>query len=145
MAALTAARNSQRIGDHSYNAVLSFKVATGVTIYQGGMVALNAGGYAKAAAAGDNIVVGVATETVTNTGADGAVSITVRRGEFWLANKAADLVTQADIAVKAAAGLPAGPCYVEDDQTVRHTAAGSILAGRAVAVDSTLGVLVEIV
>jgi predicted RecA/RadA family phage recombinase len=145
MAALSAARNTVRRGDHAYGALVEFKVATNTTIYQGGMVALNSSGYAKAAAAGDNIVVGVATETVANTGADGAVSIMVRRGAFWLANKGTDLVTQADIAVKAAAGLPAGPCYVEDDQTVRHTSTSSILAGRALAVDSTLGVLVEIV
>jgi hypothetical protein len=134
MAALTKARDTRRTG---FDAVIPSnvaKMATGATIYQGGLVAVNAAGYAKAAAATDTRVIGVAEETKTNSGADGAASVRVRRGAFKLVNKAGDLVTQA---------LLGANCYVEDDQTVRLTATASIVAGKVLAVESD-GVIVEI-
>ena len=136
MAALSAPRSTVREDDHVLPAVRSYPVATGVTIQQGGMVALNAAGFAKAAATGDTKVVGVAEETLTNSGANGAVEVRVRRGAFKFANKGGDLVTQAHVATPAL-------CYVEDDQTVRATAAATIAAGRPVRVESD-GVWVEI-
>ena len=135
MAALSAARDTKRSSDSAKPPIEVYPVATNTTIYQGGMVALNSSGYAKAAAAGDTVVVGVAEKTVVNAGADAAVSIAVRRGVFKFANKAGDLVTQADVAGKVA--------YVENDQTVRHTSTSSILAGVPKVIE-TDGVWVEI-
>lgn len=136
MAALTAARDTRREG---FDAItpqfpIPAKMATGVTIYAGGLVAVNAGGFAVPAATTSTRVIGVAEETLTNSGADGAMSIRVRRGAFKFANKAGDLVTQA---------LVGTTCYVEDDQTVRLTAAGTIAAGRVAGIESN-GVWVEI-
>jgi hypothetical protein len=136
MAALTKARDIRRVGFDAITPQFPFpaKMATGVTIYQGGLVAVNAGGFAVSATTTSTRVIGVAEETVTNTGADGAKTIRVRRGCFKFANKAGDLVTQALIGASA---------YVEDDQTVRLTATASIAAGRVAAVESD-GVWVEI-
>jgi predicted RecA/RadA family phage recombinase len=134
MAALTAARDTKRRGFDAIVPSLTALQATATTIYAGALVAVNATGFAKAAAAGDTRVIGVAEATSVNAGADGAVSVRVRRGAFKFANKAGDLVTQA---------LVGTTCYVEDDQTVRLTAAGSIAAGRVLSVD-TSGVEVEI-
>jgi hypothetical protein len=134
MTALSKARDTRRIG---YDAVIPsnvVKMATGVTIYQGGMVAVNATGFAVPAAPGSTRVIGVAEETKTNAGADGAATVRIRRGAFKFANKAGDLVTQA---------LLGASCYVEDDQTVRLTATGSIVAGKVLGVESD-GVSVEI-
>lgn len=134
MAALTAARDTKRVGFDAILPSLVAKQATNTTIYAGGLVAVNAAGFAKAAAVGDTRVIGVAEATSVNSGADGAVSVRVRRGPHKFANKAGDLVTQA---------LMGTTCYVEDDQTVRLTAAGTIAAGRVIAVESD-GVTVEI-
>jgi hypothetical protein len=135
MTALSKARDTRRIG---YDAVIPsnvVKMATGATIYQGGMVAVNATGFAVAATTTSTRVIGVAEETKTNAGADGAATIRIRRGAVKFANKSGDLVTQA---------LLGANCYVEDDQTVRLTATGSIVAGKVLAVESE-GVTVEII
>src|SRR5512133_2579292 len=134
MAALTAARDTQRRGFEAIIQGASFKQATGTTIYAGGLVGVNAAGFAIPGATTAVRIIGVAEATSANAGADGAVSVRVRRGTFKFANKAADLVTQA---------LVGTTCYVEDDQTVRLTAAGTIAAGRVLSVD-TSGVEVEI-
>lgn len=52
--------------------------------------------------------------------ADGVRQIVVRHGVFKMLNKAGDLVT---------AALIGAPVYVENDQTVRATAASSVVAG----------------
>jgi hypothetical protein len=131
MGALAADRNTQMKDGE----LVSFKVATGVTIFAGSLVVANSTGFAKPGAAAASLTyLGRAEETVVNAGADGAVSVLVRRKKmFKWANKAGDLVTQALV------GLP---CYIEDDQTVRLTAAGTSAAGTVIAVD-TDGVWVE--
>lgn len=52
--------------------------------------------------------------------ADNVLKIVVRHGIFLMNNKAGDLVT---------AALIGAAVYVEDDQTVRATAAGTVIAG----------------
>jgi hypothetical protein len=140
MAALTAARDTKREG---FDAITPqtpkpFPLKAAAKVYAGGVVAVDATGYlVPATAAAALKVVGVAEKSADNTsGANGALSVPVRRGAFWLANKGGDLLTQADV-------YNTQPS-IEDDQTVRKTAAGSSVFGRLIAVDSTLGCLVEI-
>lgn len=131
MAALTADRNTQMKDGE----LVAYKVATGVTIYAGSLVVASATGFAQPATAAASLTaLGRAEETVTNAGADGAVTVLVRRKQmFKWANKAGDLVTQALVGLS---------CYIEDDQTVRLTGASSSVAGKVIAVD-TDGVWVE--
>ncbi len=64
---------------------------------------------------------------IDNTsGADGDRHFNVRRGVFKMKNKGGDLVTEVHIG---------GLVYVEDDQTVRATAAGTVAAGVLIGFD----------
>ena len=69
-----------------------------------------------------------------NAGLDGAKTITVKQGVFKWANKGADAVTQALVGLS---------CSIEDDQTVRATAAGSSTAGVVNEIDADGGIWVE--
>lgn len=109
--ALTADRaTKQRAGDQS-----AFPVAASTTIYVGGMVTLLAtGGYAvPAGTASAGVCVGVAEQTVVNSGSAGDVNVPVRRGVFQFKNSASgDLIARADIGAT---------CYIVDDETVAKT------------------------
>lgn len=133
MAALSTARNTpERAGE-----VFGFPVKGSTTVYQGSLVALNAGYAAPGATATGRIAVGRAEETVANAGSDGAVAVNVKRGVFKFGNSAAgDAIAQAD------AGAD---CYIVDDQTVAKTSATNTrsIAGKIVAVDSD-GVWVQV-
>jgi hypothetical protein len=85
MTALTAARNTpQRAGD-----ILGYPVKASVKPIQGGIAVLSAGYAAPATTATGLIAVGRFEETVDNTsGADGALSVQVRRGTFRFGNSA---------------------------------------------------------
>ena len=116
MAALTASRDTHRkdLG------VTSYPVAAATTIYKGGMVALNSGGYLVAAAdTAGLLVVGAAAENVDNSaGANGALSAQVRRGK---ARFNASSITQA---------MVGQIMYVVDDNTFDETTpANSVIAG----------------
>jgi hypothetical protein len=89
-------------------------IATAKKIFAGSLVAANATGYATPGAVAATLTyLGRAEETVDNTGADGALSVLVRRGKaFKFANSATDAVTQASLGKV---------CYIEDDQTVSAT------------------------
>ena len=91
-------------------------IAAAKKIFAGSLVAANATGYATPGAVAATLTyLGRAEETVDNTGADGALSVLVRRGKaFKFANSAADAVTQASMGKV---------CYIEDDQTVSATSA----------------------
>lgn len=138
--ALSAERNTGRVGDSAIGVVLEFPVKDNVVIYKGAIVVLSAG-YAKpGAAAASLIAVGVAEETVDNTGtghADGKLNIRVRAGAYWVGNNAAgsDAVVAADVG---------SSCYIEDDANVCHTSTSKSAAGKVLAVDATKGVLVQI-
>src|ERR1700748_3632032 len=84
--------------------------------YKGGLVGIDATGYAisgTALQATGLKIVGIAESDWDNTnGANGAITVVVRRGVFPFVTLGGDLVVQADF------GLTV---YCDDDQTVRHT------------------------
>ena len=129
MAALTMARDTAEIAQGAK--YLSLPVKGSTTIYQGSLVALDAEGYAiPGKKAAGLTAAGRAEETVTNSGADGAVSIRVSRGVFVFNNTG----TAANkIGSKHLLGL----CYIEDDQTVTALATGASAAGLVVRVDDS--------
>ncbi|HXD01743.1 MAG TPA: hypothetical protein VN627_00405 [Novosphingobium sp.] len=111
MAALAAARSTpEKVGAHR-----AIPLAANAKPFQGGMVQINAAGYGVAASAtAANVTVGVAVETVDNTGgANGAVSVKTKRGVYRMANSSAgDLIARSEIGKTV---------YVVDDQTVAKT------------------------
>lgn len=135
MAALTEDRRTNR--QEGVYVTLDMDAAT--KIYTGALVAVDAAGNALPAADASGLkVVGRAEETVDNlTGAAGDLTIMVRRmSSFWYANSSGNAVTKVNLH-----GLTS--IYVEDDQTV-SAAGGSnnIVAGKGLALDATLGVLI---
>jgi hypothetical protein len=118
---------------------LSVDVGTDI-IYRGAMVGRLSTGLCVAAAATAGMrVVGVAKETVDNSAGDSGVLCKVERGCFWFANSAsADEVLNDHIGEV---------CYVVDDSTVScipNATGTSPVAGRVIAIDSSLGVCVEV-
>jgi len=132
--ALTAERKTNEVALGGKTLVLP--VAAEATIYQGALVALK-GGYAVPAEKAANLIAaGRAEETITNSGADGAATITVTRGAFIFDNTAT-------AANKLGAAHVLKPCYIEDDHTVTALATGSSIAGLVVGFEDG-GVAVEI-
>lgn len=125
---------ANRAGETPIPARLSFPVKGGVIIYQGALVALNAGYLAPATSAAGLVVIGraVPKATVDNSaGADGAVTCEVEQGAILFENSAAgDAIAQAD------AGAV---CYAVDDQTVAKTSNNGArsVAGRVVGIEGT--------
>ncbi len=115
-----------------------FPVKGSTRILSGALVALNAGFAAPGATATGRIAVGVAQETVDNTGgADGAKRVRVFAGVFQFKNSSAgDLIAQADVGTD---------CFIVDDETVAKTNGGATRsrAGRVIAVDAA-GVWVQL-
>ena len=138
MAALAAARNTARVG-LGIPQQTSYKIADNVKIYPGALVMLT-GGYAAPAVAGASVIVvgryaGSTTADNTVTGhAAGNFSVAVDHGDFWWDNTSGDLVVQADVGAA---------CYIGDDHSVCHTNTTNSAAGKVVAIDSVLGVLVR--
>jgi hypothetical protein len=133
MTALAKDRNTARAeGD-----VFSYGVKGATKIFAGSLVMLDASGRAvPGATATGQVAAGRAEEQVDNTGADNALSITVRGGTFRWANSAStDLIAATEIG---------DDCYIVDDQTVAKTTASSTrsIAGKVVAVDA-IGVWVR--
>jgi hypothetical protein len=101
-------------------------------IYAGALVAADATGYAVPGATATTLTaLGRAEEFVDNSaGADGAVSVLVRRGKaFKFANDGGDAVTQAALGKN---------CYIVDDQTVAATDGTGTrsVAGKVLGVES---------
>jgi hypothetical protein len=101
------------------------------------LVVLNATGYAEPGSTATTLIAaGRAEAQVDNSsGADGALTITVRRGMFRF-NNHSDAVTRTEIGKS---------CYIVDDQTVAKTSGTSTrsVAGKVIDLDSS-GVWVEI-
>jgi hypothetical protein len=132
---LTTARNTPR----RVNQRASYPVAGSATIHAGGLVALLiTGGWAVPAGTADSgVAVGVAEETVSGDGSNGANRVSVERGCFQFKNSAGgDEITHLHI------GLPA---YVVDDETVARTdnSGARAVAGAIADVDAS-GVWVEV-
>lgn len=134
MAALAAPRNTpEKVGSERAVPLLA-----NAKVFQGGMVQIAASTFGvPASATAANVTIGRASETVDNTGgANGAVSVKVRRGIFRFANSAAgDLIARSEIGKTV---------YVVDDQTVAKTdnAGARPAAGKCFDVDAQ-GVWVE--
>lgn len=131
--ALAADRNTPRAeGD-----VRRFGVSAGAVIHAGALVVLSAGFAEPGSAALNLVAVGRAEEAIDNTGgADGDVTVDVRRGVFRFKNSAAaDEITAAEIGATA---------YVVDDETVAKTdGTGARSAAGTIHDVDALGVWVE--
>jgi hypothetical protein len=95
--------------------IREFGVLADAVIFAGALVAITAAGFAKPGAVATTLkAVGRAEEHVDNTGgADGDVTVRVRKGVFRFANSAAaDAITAADVGAN---------CYIVDDETVAKT------------------------
>ncbi len=112
-------------------------IAAAKKIYAGSLVVLNATGYAEPGSTATTLTAaGRAEVQVDNSsGANGALSITVRRGIFRFTNHS-DAVTRTEIGKS---------CYIVDDQTVAKTNGTSTrsVAGKVIDLDSS-GVWVEV-
>ena len=111
MPAATADRNTEM----REGRIVSVPIAAGQLIHAGVLVAVNADGLAlEGKTEADLTYIGRSEQYVDNTaGADGALSVQVRRGMvFKWANAADDAVTQASLGK---------PCFIEDNQTVART------------------------
>jgi hypothetical protein len=113
--ALTKARMPARRGDVDFF-IQNVPMATGVTIHAGGMVDKNAAGFYKAAATNTtDTCQGVAMQTKTNAGANGAVFIEIAYGIWNMRNSSAgDAIVAADIGTSV---------FLVDDETVAKTSA----------------------
>lgn len=132
MTALSQARPVVQIEGRQSNPPV--KGAT--TIHQGGLVVMDAGLAVPGRTATGLIAVGIAQQTVVNSGADGAKKVPVERGTFKFANLGADAVTAADIQKD---------CYIVDDQTVAKTSGSNTrsIAGKVIEVEAD-GVFVRV-
>ena len=134
MVALTADRNTPM----KDGKIVAVSVAANAVCFAGGIAVANATGYAAPGSTALNLTyLGRFEESVDNTGgADGAVTVDVRRGKaFKFANDATNPVTQASMGKV---------CYIVDDQTVAiNNGAGTrSAAGIVMGVDAN-GVWVE--
>lgn len=105
-------------------------LAAGAKIHHGALVVMDAGFAKPAYTAAGLVTLGIAEDSVDNTGGvAGAKRIVVKRGCFQFANLAGDAITEADIGKDA---------YVVDDQTVAKTSATNTrsVAGKVVDVDA---------
>lgn len=114
-------------------------VAADAVCHAGGLACRSATGFATPGATATTLkALGRFEEAVDNTGgADGAVTVKVKKGVFRFANSAAgDEITAADIG---------NDCYIVDDETVAKTdgAATRSIAGKVYDVDAQ-GVWVEV-
>lgn len=126
MAALSQERLTPFFGQYPARKTIGMKAST--KLYKGALGAIDASGNAQPATTTATRVVGVAMATADNSaGAANAIDAELTSGVFKFANKGGDLVT---------AAMVGADCYVEDDQTVRATAAGTIVAGKVVRVDA---------
>jgi hypothetical protein len=109
--------------------LIALPVRAGARIRQGALVMVS-GGYAEEAAPGTGkIALGVAQETVDNTGgADGAKEVLVRRGVFRFENDPADPVGPTELG---------RDVYATGPNTVAKGSSGRSKAGRALRIDGS--------
>lgn len=135
MALSKAARRPKR-GINVLPSPLEVKVKASTQIWMGGLVVLDASGWAKPGVTATGLKAwGIAKASYLGTAVDGAVIGEVWPGTFKFANSGGDPVVQAD---------QGALCYIVDDETVCHTATGKSVAGLVIQVDSD-GVWVQVV
>jgi hypothetical protein len=131
MPSLTRPRNTtERYGD-----CVGFTVAPGVTIFQGALVALEAGNAVPGKTALSLVAIGRAERVVTDD-QTGVSKVEVKRGTFRYENSSTDRIEHIHVG---------SDCYIVDDQTVAKTDGGGTRsrAGKVVDVE-LLGVWVKI-
>lgn len=140
MTALTAPRNTARIGDTNQPSLFKAPIAASTKLYQGGIVCLNASGLAVPGSVSTTLkAMGVALKTYDNSsGGASAFNIEARAGVHWFnSGTAGDTIAQANVGAL---------CYIMDDNTVGLTTGGATrsIAGTIVDVDATLGIAVRV-
>ncbi len=124
MAALTAGRATPIWAP--FTSKRSYQMAVSSQIYEGGIVALNASGYATAAGSGTGqVAVGVAQFSILST------SSTTRQ-YIEVAQASASFIADTAFALTNIGSN----CYMIDDQTVSMTSTGHSVAGVVVQVDA---------
>lgn len=131
MAALTAARNTPRLGGDI--SVYDHPMKASTKVFAGSLVARDSTGHlVPGSASTTQKAVGRCRETYDNsTGANAAITAAVDAGVFlWNNSAAADVITEAEVG---------DDCYIVDDQTVAKTdGTGSrSIAGKIVGITST--------
>lgn len=154
MAALTAARKTAKLDGPNFTPIF-FGVKGATILYHGQLAGLDANGFVTPATTAvaakgvvnldyddQNVQGQVSTFGATSrqkldnsAGADGARGVVLEFGTFKFDNKGGDLVVVADYFKTV---------YVEDDHTVRHTAAASVAAGICLGIDADGGVWVAV-
>ena len=140
MTALTAPRNTPRLGDTNQPNKFRIPIAAATKLYQGGIVCVNASGLAVPGSTSTTLkAAGVAEKTYDNSaGAASAFNVEALAGVHWLnSGTAGDAITQANLGATV---------YIIDDNTVGLTNGGATrsVAGVVVDVDSVLGIAVRI-
>lgn len=135
MTALTADRTNNTTPTGAERHPRPAKVAAGVKIFKGAIIARDRAGFARPA---DNVigwkVLGVAQEFVDNTnGSNGAVSVMYETGVV--------VAVKNDATVPVAQAHLHGVVYVKDDQTVQASASNGIVAGVAQSIEPNGDVL----
>ena len=131
MSALTEARDTREIAAGGVRYTREFTVASGSTVYAGGIAAVNSSGNAiPATSAGAIVVVGRAENT-----ASGGQTIKTRSGMFLYSPVSSGAFAVTDVNKT---------CYVKDDQTVTLTSGTSAVVAGVVRDVISGGVVVEI-
>lgn len=140
MTAASANRLTPRYGEHVEPIVMEYPIADNVHIFEGTLVALDAAGYVRPAAASTAVrVLGVSEAEYDNTVAGhvaGALSVRIRQGTFKFANDGGSALANPNIG---------GACYAMDDSTVSGSDGGStrVVAGTVEKVEAS-GVWVKV-
>lgn len=128
------ALNKDRNTPYRTGSDASYGIAASTVIFAGALVCVNAAGYAVPGSVSTTLkAVGRAQENIDNSGgADGDLTIPVRKGVFLYANAGDITIAHLETDV-----------YINDDQTVSSVSTGKSVAGRCIEVASD-GVWVEI-
>ena len=109
-------------------AYISVPMAASTTIYAGNMVCVNTSGYAVSTSlnTANYLMMGVATQTVVNSGSAGAKSIRLERGLFKFDNSGTAAVDADDVGK---------PIFIEDNHTLTDNASNGVVAGLCIKLD----------
>jgi hypothetical protein len=127
MAALSAPRNTLRQGAARERITVALKA--NAKVFKGGIVAVDATGYGVAgASAASLIVMGIAQQTVDNTGgASGALSVDVECGVFKLDNAGTNTITITSVGASV---------YMNDDHTLSTLSTSQSVGGKVIRLDA---------
>lgn len=136
---MTALSAAKRLNRETIARDYTFTLASGQTVWKNALIAikLGTGTVVEATGASDELVIGLAMDNVDASAAAKPLAV-----EFLVPVYAAYFANGSSIAATDLGAI----CYVTDDQTVSLTpnAGGSSVAGRVWKVESTRGVLVEL-